>query len=112
MLRNCTSEGGLTHLPSFMLPWCWSAMGPLSGSPGIVTPGSTVWPLSTTPTVLPRTVISKRFHCPTGLSALTLGVAPARVSGGMAGSRRTPYISPEPTGQHQMFTWYLLRPRR
>ena len=79
-------------------------IGPLAGNPGIVAPGITAFPFSFTLTVPLRTVISYRFHLVTGSSACVRGVTAARTSGGIAGSRRTPYISPEPIGQHQMFT--------
>ena len=75
-------------------------------------PGMTVMPFSTTLTVLPRTVISKWFHSPTGLSAWVRGVTAARTSAGVFRSIRTLYISPEPIGQHQMLTWYMPSPRK
>ena len=52
-----------------------------------------------------RTVISKRFHEPIGLSARFFGVTAALSSGDDVGFFLTPYISPDPTGQFQMFTW-------
>ncbi len=55
----------------------------------MVAPGMTVLPLSTTVTVLPRTVISKWFHSPTGLSACVRGVTAALTSAGVLGSVRT-----------------------
>lgn len=61
-------------------------------------------PLRMTVTCFFRTVISKRFHEPTGLSARFFGVTAAFSSGEEAGFFRTPYISPEPTGQFQMLT--------
>ena len=67
-------------------------------------PALTVVPLSTTVILSPSQVISKRFHSPTGRSAWVLGVTPARRAGGVDGSVRRPYISPEPIGQHQIFT--------
>ena len=75
-------------------------------SRGSVAPGMTTLPLSTILTVLPRTVISNRFHWPTGLSACIRGVTAARAArAAVLGSVRMPYISPEPMGQHQMLTW-------
>ena len=67
--------------------------------------GMTTLPFKTIRTVLPRTVISNRFHWPTGLSACIRGVTAARSSAAVLGLVRMPYISPEPMGQHQMLTW-------
>ena len=39
------------------------------------------------------------------VAAVVRGVTAARSSGEVFGSVRGPYISPEPMGQHQMFTW-------
>ncbi len=64
--------------------------------------GMTVTPFKTTETVWPRTVISKWFHSPTGLSARVRGVTAARTLAGVWGFMRTLYISPDPIGQHQM----------
>ena len=50
--------------------------GPLFPTPGIFDLSSTVFPLRTTETVSPFMVIFISFHCPTGLSAFTLGKAP------------------------------------
>ena len=47
---------------------------------------------------------SYTIHSPTGLSACVRGVTAARNSGGVLRSIRMPYISPDPIGQHQMFT--------
>ena len=61
-------------------------------------------------TVFPRTVISKWFHSPTGLSACVRGVTAARTAAGVLRSMRMLYISPEPIGQHQMLIWCLPDP--
>ena len=57
-------------------------------------------------------VISNVFHWPTSRSALRFGVTPARTAAGIDVSVRYPYTSPDPVGQHQMFTCDLLEPRR
>ena len=75
MFLYCSKLGGLFHLPSGSFPpWCCRAMRPLGGRSGIVAPGRTVKPFSTTVTVLSFTVISNVFHSPTGLSAWWRGV--------------------------------------
>lgn len=61
-------------------------------------------PLRMTVTCFFKTVISKRFHEPMGLSARFFGVTAALRSGDEAEFFLTPYISPEPTGQFQMLT--------
>src|SRR5688500_8480433 len=48
MFRNCTSDGGETHLPSFFEPWCCSAIGPRAGTAGSCALWMTVSPFRAT----------------------------------------------------------------
>ena len=96
--------GELDHWPLRFAPWCCSASFPRAGKSSICAPSITVLPFNTTVTDFPRTVISNWFHSPTGLSACVRGVTAARTAGVRFASIRTPYISPEPMGQHQMLS--------
>ena len=108
MFLNCTRLGGPVHWPSFRLPpWCCSASGPRAGRSGIVAPGITSLPLRTVDRLALDGDLEVVPLADRACRPASAGVTAARSSGGVFGSVRMPYISPEPIGQHQMLTWWL-----